>query len=107
MHIIILTILSLLSLVYSFTVKLLHMKIYCCKGSHTVYRVSQEERSVFLEVKIWIIINKKCICVLFRAVSEIELFHCTVPKLLIGKRYYVLFLIPVFIVQVTKLVQFT
>jgi hypothetical protein len=40
-------------------------------------------------------------------VSEIELFHCTVPKLLIGKIYYVLFLIPVFIVQVTKLVQFT
>jgi hypothetical protein len=32
---------------------------------------------------------------------------CTVPKLLIRKRYYVLFLIPVFIVQVTKLVQFT
>jgi hypothetical protein len=46
-------------------------------------------------------------CVLFRTVSEIELFHYTVPKLLIRKRYYVLFLIPVFIVQVTKLVQFT
>jgi hypothetical protein len=45
--------------------------------------------------------------VLFRTASEIELFHCTVPKLLIRKRYYVLFLIPVFIVQVTKLVQFT
>jgi hypothetical protein len=40
-------------------------------------------------------------------VSAIELFHCTVPKLLIRKRYYVLFLIPAFIVQVTKLVQFT
>jgi hypothetical protein len=37
--------------------------------------------------------------VLFRTVSEIELFHCTVPKLL--------FLISVFIFQVTKLVQFT
>jgi hypothetical protein len=48
-----------------------------------------------------------CTCVLFRTVSEIELFHCTVPKLLIRKRYYVMFLIPVFIVQVTKLVQFT
>jgi hypothetical protein len=35
------------------------------------------------------------------------LMHCTVPKLLIRKRYYLLFLIPVFIVQVTKLVQFT
>jgi hypothetical protein len=30
-----------------------------------------------------------------------------VPKLLIRKRYYVLFLIPEFIVQVTQLVQFT
>jgi hypothetical protein len=35
------------------------------------------------------------------------IFHCTVPKLLIRKRYYVLFLMPIFIVQVTKLVQFT
>jgi hypothetical protein len=42
---------------------------------------------------------------LFRTVSD--LFHRTVPKLLIRKRYYTLFLIPVFIVQVTKLVQFT
>jgi hypothetical protein len=49
--------------------------------------------------------QKKCICtcVLFQTVSEIELFHCTLPKLLIRKRYYVLFLIPAFIVQVTKL----
>jgi hypothetical protein len=39
-------------------------------------------------------------------VSEIQLFHSTVPKLLID-RYYVLFLIPLFIVQMTKLVQFT
>jgi hypothetical protein len=45
--------------------------------------------------------------VLFQTVSEIELFHCTVPKLSIRKRYYVPFLIPMFIVQVTKLVQFT
>jgi hypothetical protein len=53
--------------------------------------------------------KKKCICkcVLFWTVPEIELFYCTVPKLLIRKRYYVLFLIPVFIVQVAKLVQFT
>jgi hypothetical protein len=35
-----------------------------------------------------------------------ELFHCTVSKLLIRKRYYVRFLIPVFTVQVAKLVQF-
>jgi hypothetical protein len=46
-------------------------------------------------------------CVLFRTVSDIELFHCTFPKLFIRKRHYVLFLLPVFIVEVTKLVQFT
>jgi len=36
-------------------------------------------------------------------VSEVKLFECTTAKLLIRKRYYVyvLFLIPVFIVQVT------
>jgi hypothetical protein len=36
-----------------------------------------------------VILSKKksvlCTFVLFRTVSEIELFHCTVPKLLIGK----------------------
>jgi hypothetical protein len=48
-----------------------------------------------------------CKCVSFRTVSEIEVFHCTVPKLLTRKRYYILFVIQVFIVQVTKLVQFT
>jgi hypothetical protein len=42
-----------------------------------------------------------------RTVSEIELFQCTVLKFLMEKIYYVVFLIPVFIVQVTKLVQFT
>jgi hypothetical protein len=38
--------------------------------------------------------KQKCTCtyVLFRTVSEIEIFHCTVPKLLIRKRIYVLFL---------------
>jgi hypothetical protein len=68
--------------------------------------VSQEERSIFWEV---IVSKKKCVytCALFRTVSEVELFHCIVPKLLIRKRYYVLFLTPVLIVQVTKLVQFT
>ena len=45
-----------------------------------------------------------CVCVLFGRVSEMELFHCTVSKLSI-KRYYVLFIISVFIVGVTKLVQ--
>jgi hypothetical protein len=71
--------------------------------------VPQEERSVFGEVIAYVILSKKesvCICALFQTVSDIELFHCTVPKLLIRKRYYVLFLIPVFTAQVTMLVQF-
>jgi len=48
------------------------------------------------------------ICVLFQTVSKIELFECTTTKLLIRKRYYmyIMFLIPVFIFQVTELVQF-
>jgi hypothetical protein len=71
--------------------------------------MSQEERSIFWEVIVSVILSKKCIrtCVLFRTVSEIELFHRTVPELLIRTRSYVLFVIPVFIVQVTKMVQFT
>ena len=47
-------------------------------------------------------------CVLFQTVSEIQLFECTTAQLLVRKRYYmyVLFLILVFIVKVTELVQF-
>jgi hypothetical protein len=43
--------------------------------------------------------TKKMMCkyVSFRTVSERELFHCTVPKLLITKRDYVLLLILVII----------
>ena len=76
--------------------------------SPRINRMSQEEMSVFREVIVSVILSKKyiCTCVLFPKVSEIELFNCTVSKLSI-KRYYVLFLILVFIVQVTKLVQFT
>jgi hypothetical protein len=80
----------------------------------TLYRVSQEERSIFWEVIVSVILSRKVyiyiyiyIRVLFRTVSEIVSCYRTVPKLLIRKRYYVLFLIPVFTVQVTKLVQFT
>jgi hypothetical protein len=52
----------------------------------------------------WLFYAKKCVytCDLFRTVSEMELFHCTVPKLMIRKRYYVLFLIPIFTAPVTK-----
>jgi hypothetical protein len=72
-----------------------------------VYRVSQEEKSLFWEVMVSVILSKKCICtcVIFGTVFVIELFHCTVPKLLIRKKYYVLFLMPAFIVHVTKLVH--
>jgi hypothetical protein len=44
-----------------------------------LYRDSQEERSIFWEVIVSIILSKKHVCtfVLFRTVSEIELFHCT------------------------------
>jgi hypothetical protein len=48
----------------------------------------------------------KCTRVLIRTVSEIEIYHCAVAKLLIN-RHYVLFLMSVFIVQVTQSVQFT
>jgi hypothetical protein len=45
-----------------------------------IYRFSQEVRSIFWEVIVSVILSKKCIrtCVLFRTVSEIQLFHCTV-----------------------------
>ena len=59
--------------------------------------------SILCEVIVSVII---CISVLFGKVCKMELFHCTVAKLLL-KCNYVLFLISVFIVQVTKLVQFT
>jgi hypothetical protein len=74
-----------------------------------MHRVSQEERSIFWEVTVSVIQAKKhiCACALFQTVSEIELFDCRVPKLLIRKRYYVQFLITVLTVQVKKLVQFT
>jgi hypothetical protein len=74
-----------------------------------IYRVAQEERSVFWEATVLVILHKKkkgvYVHVLFPVVSEIELFHCEVPELLIRKRYCILFLIPLFIVQVTELVQ--
>jgi hypothetical protein len=48
----------------------------------------EEERPLFWEVITSVILGKKkyiCTCILFRTVPEIELFHCTVPKLLIMK----------------------
>jgi hypothetical protein len=52
-----------------------------------VYRLSQE-RLIFWEVIVSVILINNCVCtcVVFRKVSEIEVFHCTIPKLLIRKR---------------------
>jgi hypothetical protein len=53
----------------------------------------QEEGSIFWEVIVSAILSE--IIYMYTCpipVSEIQLFHCTVPKLLISKRYYVLFL---------------
>jgi hypothetical protein len=86
------------------------LNIVLTENSRLYCRVPQDDRSVFWEVILSVILSKKRKCiytyVLFRMASAIKLFHCTVPKLMIRKRYYVLFLIPVFTVQVTKLVQF-
>jgi hypothetical protein len=57
--------------------------------------MSQEESSIFLGVILSVIVIKELymyMCPIPKTVSEIELFHCTVPKLLIRKRCYVLFL---------------
>jgi hypothetical protein len=47
-----------------------------------VWDVAQEERSIFWEVIISVILRKKVyVRVLFRTVSEIELLHCTVVSI--------------------------
>jgi len=54
----------------------------------SLYRVSQEESSIFWEVILSFILSKQMFiwtCALFRTVSEIELFECTTAKLLIRK----------------------
>jgi hypothetical protein len=57
-----------------------------------------------LGVIVSVILRKNRICTydLFQIVSEVELFHCIVPEFLIRKRYYILFPIMVFTVQVKK-----
>jgi hypothetical protein len=47
-----------------------------CNMTKCLYTVSQEERSIFWEVTVSVIASKICICtcVLFRTVSEIEIF---------------------------------
>jgi hypothetical protein len=53
-------------------------------------KVSQEEMSVFWEVIVSVTLSKlcTCTCAIFQTFSEKELFHCTIPKLLIIKRHY-------------------
>jgi hypothetical protein len=48
-------------------------------ASH-LYRVPQVGKSIFWEVTVSVILSKNCICtcVLFRMVSEIQLFYSTV-----------------------------
>jgi hypothetical protein len=48
--------------------------------NYCTYRVPQEERSVIWEFTVSAILSKECTCtrVLFRTVSEIELFRRTV-----------------------------
>jgi hypothetical protein len=61
------------------TIKITENKHKIKNKQYTIYRVSQEERSIFWEVIVSVILSKRCICtyVLFRTASERELFHCT------------------------------
>jgi hypothetical protein len=71
---------------------------------------SQEERSIFWEAIVSAILSKNVymyMCPIPNGFRDRAVSLYSAKKLLIRKRYYVLFLIPVFIVQVTKLVQFT
>ena len=72
--------------------------------------MSQEERSIFWEVIVSAILSKKLytnMCPIPNGFGDRAIWMQT-AKLLVRKRYYeyVLFLMPVFIVQVTELVQF-
>jgi len=56
------------------------MDEYCNTILDCIHRVSQEEISMLWEVIVSVILSKKkciCTCVLFRAVSEVQLCHCT------------------------------
>jgi hypothetical protein len=48
-----------------------------------------------------------CMCPIPNGFRDVAISLYSAKKLLIRKRYYILFLIPVFTVQVAKLVQFT
>jgi hypothetical protein len=74
-----------------------------------LYRVSQEERSIFWEVIASVILSKIAYMYMCRIPNSFQDRAVSLYsfKIVDKKRYYVLFLIPVFIVQVTKLVQFS
>jgi hypothetical protein len=78
----------------------------CCSlDAETIIRVSHEERSIFWEVITLAIRSKRMYIYMFPILIGFRDFQPSAPKLLPRKRYYLLFLIPVFIVQVTKLVH--
>jgi hypothetical protein len=81
------------------------MILISLRSYNMLYRLSQEERSIFWEVIVPAILRKKnciCTCVLFRTV--ISLYS---SKIIDKKEILRTISIPAFIVQVTKLVQFT
>jgi len=91
-----------------------HFETVACVS--TVRRAENSDRrtvhTIFWEVIVLVILSKKKkkkkgVYVNVSYSERFPRFHCTVAKLLIRKGYYVLFLITIFIVQVTKLVQFT
>jgi hypothetical protein len=103
---IVVTVVILMLMTTIMMVVIIMMVIDECLVAHTV---SQEERSIFWEVIVSVILSKK-----------LFMYMCPIPdgfqdrvislyssKLLIRKRYYILFLILAFIFQVKKLVQFT
>jgi hypothetical protein len=47
-------------------------------GGHSIGNSKQKKKVFYIYT-----------CVLFRTVSDMELFHCTVPKLLIRRRYFI------------------
>jgi hypothetical protein len=73
-----------------------------------LYRVSQEKRPIFWEVIILIVLSKKVylyMCPILNGFHDIDISLYSSKT--VDKKYYVPFLIPVFIVEVTMLVQFT
>jgi hypothetical protein len=73
------------------------------------YRVSLEERSISCEARVSVILSKIVYIYMYPIPNGFRGRDISVysSKIIITKRYYVLFLMPVFIDEVIKLVQFT